>query len=306
MRILLPALALLLTASAGAQSTPPPAPVLGAYLGSISVDGDFGGPYLKFDVGQFVFLPSDEGTADLYRNGERVAGYTWTHYTGRAPFTNISPLQLAWPEFHPLGYELTEGGDYEIVYSVDGDPFWRMPFTVTKSGGDDPYNPDATYRLDGLWNDHAYVLHDKGGEGAWDVKLWLHAADFTRSERYNPNVDSHLYIYREGESEPTLQSSLGAGFINNGNWVRTDFRLQEKHRYDSAAGTWEFTNYLDYDRLLPDGEYRIEVHVADALYGTYPLSIRDGVPVHTGAQAPGADPMTRIDGGGAAYWVYRQ
>ena len=292
-------------------STPPPAALLGAYLGSVRIkEQPVLGTFLEFNDATFVFLPDSEGTASLYRDGERVARYTWSTDTARGPFYDVDPLELAdkSAEYWMLGYPLEQGGDYEIVYEADGEPFWRMPFTVTMSGGDDPYNPDPTFRLDGLWNDHAYILHEKDREGAWDFKLWLHPADYTRSRTANADAPAELFVYPEGGSaaDYALYSFLGNGITNNGNWSRSSFRLQTKHRFDSAADRWEHTNHLDYDRLLPDGEYRIELHVAGDLYGTYPLTVRDGVPVHSGAQAPGADPQTRIDGGGNAYWLYRE
>ncbi|MEO0560062.1 MAG: hypothetical protein AAF170_17985 [Bacteroidota bacterium] len=291
------------------SGTPTPAPLLGAYLGAVRVEKNSTlGSFLQFTNATFVFLPESEGTAKLYRDGDHVATYDWSTPTSRGPFYNVSPMQLTWPtsEYSMLGYQLEEPGLYEIVYEAGGDPFWRMPFQVSMTGGEDPYNPDPTFRLDGLWNDHAYILHDKEGSGAWDFKLWIHAADFTRSDRYNADAPTTLFVYPEGESTPALLAETGKSFINNGNWNRVDFRLHKRHRYDSAAQRWETLSYTNMDRLLPDGAYRIEPTIGGDLYGTYPVTVRNGTPVPTGNQAPGADPLTRIDGGGAAYWLYRQ
>lgn len=291
------------------SGAPTPAALLGAYLGTVRIkEQPVLGTFLEFNDARFVFLPASEGTATLTRDGERVATYTWETYTARGPFYEMEPLQLTWPqsEYSALGYALEQPGAYAITYEANGEPFWAMPFTVTASGGDDPYNPERTFRLDGLWNDHAYLLHDKDGEGAWDFKLWIHAQDFTRSDRYNADEPTQLFVYPEGESTPALLAESGKSFINNGNWNRADFRLHKRHRYDSAAQRWETLSYTDYDRLLPDGEYRIELHIGGDLYGTYPLTVRDGLPIHTGAQASGADPLTRIDGGGNAYWLVRE
>ncbi|MEL6616279.1 MAG: hypothetical protein AAFQ43_11105 [Bacteroidota bacterium] len=289
--------------------SPPPAALLGAYLSSVRIqEQPVLGTFLTFQDARFVFLPTSEGTATLTRNGETVARYTWETYTARGPFYDMEPLQMTSPqsEYSMLGYPLEQPGDYAITYEAGGEAFWTMPFTVNMSGGDDPYNPDPSFRLDGLWNDHAYLLHDKDGEGAWDFKLWIHADDFTRSDRYNADEPTMLTITPVGESTPALLAESGKSFINNGNWNRVDFRLKKRHRYDSAAQRWELMSYTDYDRLLPDGEYRVELTIGGDLYGSYPMTVRDGLPVHTGAQASGADPMTRIDGGGAAYWLYRE
>ena len=290
-------------------NTPPPAALLGAYLSSVRIQTQpVLGTFLQFTDARFVFLPDSEGTAELLRDGETVARYTWETYDAAGPFYDVEPLQLTWPqsEYSMLGYTLEEPGAYEIVYKANGEPFWMMPFQVSVDGGDDPYNPDPTFRLDGLWNDHAYILHDKGGEGAWDFKLWIHSADFTRSDRYNADEPTTLFVYPEGESTPALLAESGKSFINNGNWNRVDFRLHKRHRYDSAAQRWETLTYTNMDRLLPDGAYRIELTIGGDLYGTYPMTVRNGTPVPTGNQAPGADPLTRIDGGSAAYWLYRQ
>ncbi|MEM6328464.1 MAG: hypothetical protein AAF791_15220 [Bacteroidota bacterium] len=296
--------------SARRAGTPAPAPVYGIHLNHMDIDADFGGPYLKFAPNQFVFLnvrQDDEGTADLFRDGERVAGFTWTVTASRPPFSDISRLQLSWPEFHPLGYEIEAPGQYELVYSANGETFWRMPFEITAEGGDDPYNPSVTYRLEGPWRDHAYLLHDRGGEGAWDFKLWLHAADFTRSERYDVTGDFEVFVYREGRSRPVLGYQSGASFTNNGNWVRTGFRLRKPVEYFANTGAWDMRSHLSYDHFLPeDGEYRIEFSIGGELYGTYPVTVRDGMPVMTGRQSADTDPQRRIDGGGVAYWVYRE
>lgn len=286
---------------------PAPAAVLGAYLGSIRVKEQPSlGHFLEFDVAQFVFLPADEGTADLYRDGERVASYTWDKYTGRTPFTNIGRLQMTWPEsdFSVLGYSLDQGGRYEIVYSADGEPFWKMPFTVTMTGSGDPYNPDPQIRLDGLWNDHAYILHDPDEYGEWQFKLWLHPEDFDASQ------NAYVRITADGSSTPVLiggSKQSGAGSITNGNWQRKDFELMRPGKLNARGEYYDNRSFRANEETLPDGGYTATFYLGDEVYGRYPFTVSDGAIVPTGAQAPDyADPMTRIDGGGAAVWVYRQ
>ena len=292
-----------LEARRASASTPPPAPLYGAYLGSLTVTEQPAlGTFLRFLDTRFVFLSESEGTAELLRGGETVARFDWVTYDQAGPFYDIEPLRVTWPEsdFSALGVPLDEPGDYEIVYRMGGEPFWRMPFTVTTSGGDDPYAPDPSVRLDGPWADHAYILHDTDESGSWVFKRWLHPDDV--STAMAPTVT----VSRAGSTEPILvggspEHHLG---ISGDNWNRVEYELQWPGRRNATSGAYyDNPAFRANTERLDDGDYVLTYDLNPGPVSRYPFTVRNGAIVPTGRQALGADPMTRIDGGGAAAWL---
>lgn len=303
MRTPIIALALLATT---ATAQPPPAPVLGAYLPSIRIEEQAVlGTFLEFNDAQFVFLPDSEGTAELLLEGEFVGRYEWETYDRQGPFYDTEPMQLVWPEsdYSALGYQVVQPGSYEIVYHVEGEPFWRMPFEITSSGGGDPYDSDPTFRLDGMWSGHAYILHDTDESGEWQFKLWLHPGDIST------DMNAYVRVTRDGQSEPVLvggSKQARIGFISNNNWGRKDYELMRPGQQNARGEYFDNRPFRANSETLADGDYVLTFYLGDEVYGRYPFTVLEGAIVPRGDQAPGADPMTRIDGGGAATWLVRE
>lgn len=285
--------------------TPPPAPVYGTLLSAVRLNEQVGvGTYLDLLPVQFVFLSEREGTADLFRDGERVAGFTWETYDSVGPFFDVEPPQMTWPDsdFNALGYVFESGGAYELVYSEGGAPFWRFPFTVAASGGDDPYAPSTSYRLGGAWETDAYILHDDRESGEWTFKLWLHPADLSTDQ------NAYLRVTRDGESEPVLiggSRQARIGFIDGG-WGRKEYELVRPGQQNRDGGYFDNRPFRANTERLDDGAYTLTFFLGDAPYGRYPFTVAGGEIVPTGQQAAGADAETRIDGGGEAVWLVRE
>ena len=59
----------------------------------------------------------------------------------------------------PADITLTKPGIYTIVYLVDGKPVTRLPVKLAQSSaGDDPFNPQKTFRFDGYWRTFAFII----------------------------------------------------------------------------------------------------------------------------------------------------
>lgn len=301
MRTLLVLLACLLAAPAFAQS-PPPAALYGAYLSSVELrEVSSGETYLQFQPSTFVFLPERQGTVDLLRDSVTVATFDWASNAGRAPFYEVGRPVLQ-SGASPYGYEIEQPGAYDLVYKIDGDAFWRFPFQVTAQTSGDPYNPGTTYRLEGPWRDHAYVLYAPDDRGRWDFKFWLHPDD------YDASGNGYVTVTPTGGASPVLfggSPTQPMGAINSANWARKEFRLKRPVQRTSDGRWFTGRDYQHDAAPLADGAYTLTLHLSDEPVRRYPFTVRDGEIVPTGLQAPGADPLDRIDGGGAAVWLFR-
>ncbi|MEL6615099.1 MAG: hypothetical protein AAFQ43_05145 [Bacteroidota bacterium] len=292
--------AILTTASAQL----PPAPVYGTFLNAIELETRPGDVRLKFLPSTFVFLPEREGTIDLMRDGERVAGFTWTSTRGNAPFLVVENVQMQWPAFDPLGFQLTEGGAHELVYTIGDEPFWRFPFEVVEIPSDDPYAPGSSWQLAGPWADHAYMLQDDSQGGTWGFKLWLQTDDFGGDTQYGK-----VHVTREGSDTPVLVAG-GPNYVipySSGGWQRFDFQLSRTDGSIGADGSYTGRqSFRASSEPLADGAYTLTFFHNREVYGRYPFTVSGGEIVPTGNQAPGTDAQVRIDGGGAATWLYRK
>lgn len=288
-----------------AEAQLPPAPVYGTFLNSIELEERAGTTRLRFLPSTFVFLPEREGTMDLYREGERVAGYTWESYRGNAPFLIVENVQQQWPGFDPLGFEVETPGAHEVVYSVGGEPFWRFAFDVVEIPSADPYAPGSEWRLAGPWEDHAYILQDDDQRGTWAFKVWLQTDEFGGQ----PQIGK-VHLVPEGSNTPVLVAG-GPEYTlpySTGGWQRFDFQLSRTDGSTGPDGSYQGrTSFRAAENPLPDGRYSLVFYHNREVYGRYPFEVSGEEIQHQGRQIRETTAPDRyIDGGGAAFWVFRE
>lgn len=101
-----------------------------------------------------VFAPQGDFEAQvIYRNGSQII----QQVTAKPSQRFGTMARLKWNrKTIPLG---TESGPRSIEVMLDGKSVGLLEFTLTKSGGDDPFDPKPTWILDGPWSDLAYFTH---------------------------------------------------------------------------------------------------------------------------------------------------
>jgi hypothetical protein len=287
-----------------------------------------------FDTHSFAFLPNSdgyksyEGTPFEIRyvdaSGNEVARKTLdTRSVGSGPFQDTKDLD---------GFRLSDAGagDYAAEWLIDGEPFYRLPFSVSEITSDDPYASGSKWAIDGPWGEFIAVKVPRG-----NVVSPISLMFFDRAVAYERDRGSSrgYMILVERDGEPVWRSPSNDWYYDKG------------PNYDSNNGvggdTYEATpwwtsieitpvNYWPEANLNPsDSQHRGEHVEMDALEdGTYTVTlqsfdhrdvednatlanirdnvletrtatfeVRDGAVVPQGRQAPGADPMTRIEGG---------
>lgn len=101
-----------------------------------------------------VFAPQGDFEAQvIYRNGDQVIQQLQAKPSQRFG----SMARLKWNrKTIPLG---TESGPRSIEVLLDGKSVGLLEFSLTKSGGDDPFDPKPTWILSGPWSDLAFFTH---------------------------------------------------------------------------------------------------------------------------------------------------
>jgi len=101
-----------------------------------------------------AFAPEGDFKAQvIYRNGAQVIQLLTAKPSQR--FGTMA--RLKWRrETIPLG---TESGPRSIEVLLDGKSVGLLEFTLTKSGGSDPFDPKPSWILGGPWSDLAYFTH---------------------------------------------------------------------------------------------------------------------------------------------------
>ncbi|MCA9781503.1 MAG: hypothetical protein KC800_32520, partial [Candidatus Eremiobacteraeota bacterium] len=121
-----------------------------------------------------LFAPEGDFEAQIiYRNGERVI-----ETLSAKPSQRFGTMaRLKWRRTTiPLG---TESGPRSIEVVLDGKSVGLLEFTLSKSGGDDPFDPKPSWTMDGPWSDLAYFTYpaDDGNQQRINFHYWSKRGD---------------------------------------------------------------------------------------------------------------------------------
>jgi hypothetical protein len=174
----------------------------------------------------------------------------------------------------PADVTLTTPGVYNIVYLIDGQPVSRLPVVLEEtSTGDDPFNPEKTYRYFGLWERYAHVtMGEYKGEAFPLLTFWAGARDLgekKRGEGFNATLS------RDGE---VIGHSIAQrGSIEDRHYRRVTTILYRPHDDKNAANAEPLLKA----EWFKDGDYEITIRRAsdDTVLRTFVYSAKDGAMV---------------------------
>ena len=171
----------------------------------------------------------------------------------------------------PADVTLTEPGIYNIVLLVNGQPATRLAFLLEQvSAGDDPFNPQKTYRFDGLWRKYAYFSTSTFKDRKIPIlNLWLGGVDLPEGAARGGFMAT---LYRDGET--IAHSKRTQGVISAGHFERTNSTLYLPHDEKGSPNAIP----LGFDDLQADGKYEIRVtRKSDgAAIRSYDFTVTDG------------------------------
>ncbi len=326
--------ALLAAPPADAQPSPAPSAIelLGSPPGSTYWSN---GKFFFFQTFSFAFLPGSDGY-NSYGDGPRFelryldAGGAEvsrkaldSRPVGNGPFQNVTDVE---------GIDLNAhgAGDYTAEWLVGGDPVYRFPFSVTEITSDDPYASGSKWAVDGMWGDYLVVKTPRPGV-VGPVSLLF----FDREVGYERDRSTErgflVLVERDGapvwrapandwyhDKGPDYDENSGIGGVTYevapwwelrevtpvSYWPEADVDpSNETHRglpiesLDDGTYTVTLEAFAHGD---VEGDARLSV-IRDAVTvrRTASFEVADGAIVPQGRQAPGADPLTRIEGGHA-------
>lgn len=224
-----------------------------------------------------VLRRADETVADLqFYNGQKQQAPYWALHPGVPP---EEPLAA---------------GDYVMEWYLEGDLFYRFPFTVEVAEGDDVYNPEARYFFEGPWDDYAY-LYIPSPTSTPMFSIWLRdkAASPGDWKEHQLNVS----VVRGGKEVAYWPNPNGGAHPVDLKpwWERLDIALDHPG------------NDVFYARDLTDGTYTVTVTMDGATYGTYGFTVAGGKIQHQGRQVRSAtDPLDYIEGGPERFFMKRK
>jgi hypothetical protein len=188
----------------------------------------------------------------------------------------------------PADVALDEPGFYTIVFVVGNQPVTRFLVRLEQtSAGDDPFNPQATFRFDGYWRTLAYFTTSSfRDEPIPELTLWMGGMDLGEAQS-----DSFVVsLYRGGEL--LAHSKRRQALIRPGHFKRERVSLFYPHAAEDDANARFFTMR----DLLTDGSYEISVTRAsdgEALR-TFAFSVADQEIVNLPRATLGFEPATDV------------
>ncbi len=287
-----------------------------------------------FDTHSFAFMPNAEGY-DSYQGtpfeiryldatGNEVARKALdSGPVGQGPFQNTTDVQ-------GISLNDTGAGDYTVEWLLDGEPFYRLPITVTEITSDDPYATGSKWAVDGPWGEFLTVKVPRGNV-VGPVSLMF----FDRTVGYERDRSSEIgymtLVERDGEPvwrEPSNEwyYDRGPNFDSNGGIGGTTYEStpwwnsievtpltywpeanldpsNSQHRGepiepgDLEDGTYTVTLEAFNHKDVEDDPTMANIRANILSTRTATFEVEGGQVVPQGRQAPGADPMTRIEGG---------
>jgi hypothetical protein len=311
--------AILLTAgpSVHAQPAPfPPSIMYSTLLNGVKVhpvQGSF-----RLDKLQAVFLPDIPGhsvhayspenggtlTSKLKRSdGTLVADLIWYAEKLRPPYWLLSSYKLRLPgddtDNHP-DFRLTTPGDYVVEFLLDGVEFYRFPFSLEALASGDPYNPETIYRLNGAWNDYAYMMYaDADVSKSLMFKLWLRNSGARK--RQDVKVTGTL---RRGGKDIASFGEFPLNLALSADWIRYEMTFGQFKDTKFNKNVWH--NALKTQELLAPGKHEVVLKIDNTVYGVWEFTFKDGHIQHQGLQVrTDTDPVVYIEGGKDAFWMKR-
>ncbi|MEM0961038.1 MAG: hypothetical protein AAGK21_00695 [Bacteroidota bacterium] len=287
-----------------------------------------------FDAHSFAFLPNSDGYKSyegtpfeiryLDASGSEVARAALdTRPVGNGPFQNSSDTE-------GLNLRNTGAGDYTVEWLIDGEPFYRLPITVTAITSDDPYATGSKWAVDGPWGEFLTVKVPRGNTvSPVSLMFFDRTVGFERDR--SSEIGYMVLVERDGEPVWRMPSNdwyydRGPNFDANSGiggmvyeatpwwnsievtalnyWPEANLdpnnsrqRGENIEMEDLEDGTYTVTVETFNHKDVEDNPTLSNIRGNILTTRTATFEVSDGAIVPQGRQAPGADPMTRIEGG---------
>lgn len=136
-------------------------------------------------------------------------------------------------------------GDYQLAVRLDGAPIGAVPFTLRRTESDDPFDPVATWSVEGPWRTTGILwAPTDDADGKVTLTYWLSADEFTADRTRVREV-----LYRNGE-RVSAHESEHTMFASFAGWTVKQQQINGDN--GGRRGTLDRSDFVD-------GDYRIEV-----------------------------------------------
>ncbi|HED54160.1 MAG TPA: hypothetical protein ENJ00_08160 [Phycisphaerales bacterium] len=152
----------------------------------------------------------------------------------------------------PADVTLTEPGVYNIVFIIDGEIASRLPVVLEEtSAGDDPFNPEKTYRYYGLWGVYGFLTMGQTNDTDWpQLNFWVGSRDLAEGKDKDM-----FFVTLERDGEVIGHSKRTQGYISNEHYRHVDSKIYKPHdeRHSPNAEA------LTIEEWTKDGTYSLNV-----------------------------------------------
>lgn len=221
--------------------------------------------------------------------------------TGSAAFLTIG--LRSGPEWNG---PLQNGGRYTLDVVLDRQVIGSVPFTVTVTDGDDPFDPQTIYALDGPWRTHSYFEHETDQpEGHLWYNAWI-APGETRD-----NTKTEVSLRRDGEEVAWGTTFVGFQY----GWKRAEYVLYTPDSRPDEHGREQWNKTLftiqdvtpgPYEMVFLDADGREFRRVAlEGAAGAFPVHPRSAIDYEPRSQFLSSRALraTSLDTSLTRYWV---
>ncbi len=167
---------------------------------------------ISFQSARIIFAPEGKfkGQVAVLDASNKVLGH-FTFYEDYKVKSGVYAMAMAKA---PADITLTTPGVYTIAYLIDGKPATRLPVRLVQtSAGDDPFNPQKTFRYDGYWRTFALIRMNKWKGDKWpEIYYWLGGADLPAGKNRASQIAT---LFRDGtivaHSKRTMSDAIQPG-----------------------------------------------------------------------------------------------
>ncbi|KAA9134111.1 hypothetical protein F3N42_00755 [Marinihelvus fidelis] len=225
------------------------------------------------------------------KGGEVVSTVYWEARKDSFPYWTASAVNNSDPA------PLAEGG-YTLTWSIDGAPFWSLPFVVEGAAAASAYDQPNLY-LEGPWNDWAYIYVPNGNlSQAPTFNL------FIRDRDASPGLwtDLHVTVGVERDGELIGQYNMEPGAATHATiqakpwWVAQELALR---RADGSG-------FLPASEIVAPGKYEVTVTIDGEEYASYRYTADGAIPFTGRQDRESADPMNYLEGAQDRFYLERR
>ena len=259
------------------------------------------GQVRMFEKVRMTFLPATPGNVPYdARSGARLA-HTVTDAKGKvvnAAFWEARRLKFPFAVCTAVGNSTPrplEPGKYTFTWYIEGQAFWKLPVTVTKSKPADAFETPKYY-FDGPWDKHAYIYVANGNRftsPSFNIYLrdknskpgkWVEKSITVDVKRNGKSIAGHPVV---GKSQFRLRPW----------WQRVTLSL----RHADGSG-----KLLKADDILKAGKYEVTVKLDGKHYATYRYESKGGkLPMNGRQNRKTTKPLELLEGARDRFYIER-